>query len=296
MKIYREIIPIMSKDVFGIFNCPKAIFEYPLHNHPEYEINLILKASGNRTVGDKVEKYEDCDLVLLGPYLNHCWDISDTDKIKYPNTHNIVIQFEENLFQNSILSKDTFQDINMMLNYSLRGIVFFGETRNQAIQKILQLVDLEPFERTIKILELLQMLATSKENRLISRTPASSKINSPESKKMNKVYNFIMANYHKKITAPQVAGMINMSESAFSHFFKKSTNKSFTKFLTEIRLSKVCIKLIGTQDTVSEICYQCGYTNLSNFNRLFKKYKGMTPLRYRQQAKYNVSNLDKKYI
>jgi len=87
-----------------------------------------------------------------------------------------------------------------------------------------------------------------------------------------------------------------MSDSAFSHYFKKSVNKSFTKFLTEIRLSKVCEQLISTRDSVSEICFQCGYTNLSNFNRLFKKYKGITPLEYRQQAKYNVSAKHKQYI
>lgn len=296
MKVYREITPVLSNEIFGIFNCPQAVFEYPLHNHPEYELNLILKGSGTRTVGDKVEKYKDCDLVLLGPHLNHCWDNADTDKVKYPKTHNILIQFHENLFQNSLLSKDAFQDIKMMFNYSLRGIEFFGETRNQAIHKILQLVDLDAFERTIKFLELLQMLANSTENRLIARTAATSKTSSPENHRMDKIFNFIMANYHKKITLPQAAAIINMSESAFSHFFKKSTTKSFTKFLTEIRLSEVCIKLIGTGDSVSEICYQCGYTNLSNFNRLFKKYKGITPLEYRQQSKYNVYQINKQFI
>jgi len=267
-----------------------------LHNHPEYEINLVMKASGNRIIGDKMEKYHDFDMVLLGPYLNHAWDGADTDKQKYPKTHTVVLQFGEKLFQNSFLSKRVFQPIKTMLDYSVRGIEFCGVTRKRVTDKMLKLVDMDEFEGAITFLKILQILATSKENRFISSAGYSSKISSPENKRMDRVYEFIMNNYQKKITLHQVANMVNMSDSAFSHFFKKSTKRSFSKFLTDARLTHACKQLLETQDSVSEICFQCGYTNLSNFNRLFKKYKGMTPVAYRQQIRYELPVVAKRFV
>ena len=296
MKIYREITPLTPGDIYAIFSYPDATFDYPLHNHPEYEINLVMKASGNRIVGDKMEKYKEFDLVLLGPYLNHAWDGADTDKQKYPTTHTIVLQFGEELFQHTLLSKRAFQPIKTMLDYSVRGIEFHGATRAIVMEKMLKLVDMDEFEGAIAFLNILQILATSNENRFVASAGYSSKIPSPENKRMDRVYEFIMDNYQKKITLHQVASMVNMSDSAFSHFFKKSTKRSFSTFLTDARLAHACKQLLETQDSVSEICFQCGYTNLSNFNRLFKKYKGMTPVAYRQQIRYELPVVAERFV
>ena len=296
MKIYREITPLNPGDIYTIASYPDATFDYPLHNHPEYEINLVMKASGNRIVGDKMEKYNDFDMVLLGPYLNHAWDGADTDKQKHPKTHTVVLQFGEKLFQHSFLSKRAFQPIRAMLDYSVRGIEFHGKTRTIVMEKMLALVNMEAFEGAINFLSILQILATSNENRFVASAGYSSQIPSPENKRMDQVYEFIMAHYQEKITLHQVASMINMSDSAFSHFFKKSTKRSFSKFLTDARLAHACKQLLETQDSVSEICFQCGYSNLSNFNRLFKKYKGMTPVAYRQQIRYELPVVAKRFV
>ncbi len=296
MKIYREITPLNPGDIYTIANYPDATFDYPLHNHPEYEINLVMKASGNRIVGDKMEKYNDFDMVLLGPYLNHAWDGADTDKQKYPKTHTVVLQFGEKLFQHNFLSKRAFQPIRTMLDYSVRGIEFHGTTRGIVMERMLKLVNMEAFEGAINFLNILQILATSNENRFVASAGYSSQIPSPENKRMDRVYEFIMDHYQEKITLHQVASMVNMSDSAFSHFFKKSTKRSFSKFLTDARLARACKQLLETQDSVSEICFQCGYTNLSNFNRLFKKYKGMTPVAYRQQIRYELPVVAKRFV
>lgn len=295
MKIYREITPLKPQDVFGLFNYPEAEFDYPLHNHPEYEINLIMRASGTRIVGDKVEKYQDWDLVLLGPYLNHTWDGSDTNKQQYPTTHTIVLQFEEHLFQTALLSKEAFQSIKRMLDFSVRGIEFYGETRTKATDKLMRLTELQGFEAAICFLEILQYLSISEENRLIASAGFAAKNKVPGSAKIDKVYDYLRKNYQNKISIKQVADIANMSESAFSHFFKKSTNRNFTTFLMELRLGEACRRLLNTQESVSEICFNCGYTNLSNFNRLFKKYKGMTPVAFRQQVSYHQSTIAKRF-
>jgi len=160
MKLYREITPLQSKDFFGIYHYPKATFDYPLHSHPEYEINLVMNGAGNRVVGDKVDKYDEVDLALLGPNLTHCWDNVDADKHNYPVASVIFIQFEEHLF-NHLLTKEVFLPIKTMLQYSTRGIEFTGATRTKAMKRLKAMLKQDPFEASISFLKLLQFLATS---------------------------------------------------------------------------------------------------------------------------------------
>jgi len=295
MKLYREITPLQSKDFFGIYHYPKATFDYPLHSHPEYEINLVMNGAGNRVVGDKVDKYEEVDLALLGPNLTHCWDNVDADKHNYPVASVIFIQFEEHLFDH-LLTKEVFLPIKTMLQYSTRGIEFTGVTRTKAMKRLKAMLKQDTFEASLSFLKLLQFLATSEEKRLIASPGYATKIIPKESKRIDEVYAFIQDNFHKPIKVEEVATLANMSVSAFSHYFKKSTNRSFIRFLTEVRLGHACQLLTTTQMDISEIAFQTGYANLSNFNRLFKKYKGCTPLQFRNKIDYNFPSTSERYL
>lgn len=296
MKIYRELTPITGEDVFGIFNHPDAQFTYPVHRHPEYEINLIMNGSGNRIIGDKMEKYDEIDLVLLGPNLSHKWDDTDTNRGKFPSTHAIVLQFEEAFATNPLLDKILLHPIKKMLRYSVRGIEFFGQTRERAKDKLLKLTEMKGFEQVIEFLNLLNLLAISEEKRLIASAGYVTERETQECVRMDKVYAYIQEHYNRKLFASEVADLVNLSESAFSHFFKKSTNRSFSQYLTEIRVGQACKLLLETQDSIREVCFQCGYGNLSNFNRLFKKYKGMTPQEYRKQVNFEVEEVEERFV
>ena len=295
MKIYREITPLQPQDVFSIYHNPDSFFGYPLHSHPEYEINMISKGKGTRIIGDKVDKYEDTDLALLGPNLHHYWDNSEVDKNIFPTTAVTFIQFEEHLFGN-FLHKADFQPIRLMLQYAARGIEFYGQTKIDAMEQMQHLTRLEGFEATLQFLKFLHFLATSEEKRLIASAGYSTKIITKESRRMDEVYQYILQNFHKKMPIKEVAAIANMSESAFSHFFKKSTNRSYMLFVTEIRLRQACQLLTASQLNISEIAFKCGYSNLSNFNRLFKKYKGCTAIEYRNKMEYSVSDFEDRFV
>ncbi len=280
-RVYREITPVTSKDVFRVFSYPEAEFKYPLHHHPEYEINLVLNSKGTRIVGDSVGEYEDDELVLLGPYIQHCWDgaahVADSGVV--PSV--IVVQFHKDLFSNNWLMKEAFIPIRILLGESSRGLEFFGETRKKGIEILKGLSNLSGFPATLAFFEFLYILATSTEKRQIAS--AGYVVPTPyfRNKRIEDVYNYINQYFKKDLQLAEVAAVANMSPSAFSHYFKKCSNKSFIQFLVEKRVSYACKMLLETECTVREICFESGFNNLSNFNRLFKKYKKVTPKAYR---------------
>lgn len=280
-RVYREITPVTSKDVFRVFNYPEAEFKYPLHHHPEYEINLVLNSKGTRIVGDSVGEYEDDELVLLGPYIQHCWDgathVMNSGEV--PSV--IVLQFHKDLFSSNWLMKEAFIPIRILLSESSRGLEFFGETREKGIKILKGLANLSGFPATLAFFEFLYILATSTEKRQIAS--AGYVVPTPyfRNKRIEDVYNYINQYFKKDLQLAEVAAVANMSPSAFSHYFKKCSNKSFIQFLVEKRVSYACKMLLETECTVREICFESGFNNLSNFNRLFKKYKKVTPKAYR---------------
>jgi AraC-like DNA-binding protein len=284
MRIYREITPVREDDVFIIRDYHNPKFEYPIHNHPELELNLVINCAGNRIVGDSVAKYSLKDLVLIGSDVYHRWDDDDLDYDNRPGPPLVItIQFDKNLFDAKMLSKKAFYAIRLLLDQSVRGIQFHGETLEQSIELLQTIVQAGEFEKVLGFLQLMQLLATSKERSFLASTGFSSKPEHSKSQRINDVYEYILNNFNKKIGLKDVAAIANMSDSAFSHFFKKSTNKSFTQFVIDLRIGHACKLLLESQDTISQICYNCGFSNVSNFNRLFKKNKGLSPYNYRKQ-------------
>ena len=289
MKIYREITPLQNDDVFVLNDYRQATFNYPLHNHPEYELCLTLNSCGNRVVGDSVGKYGMKDLVLIGPFIYHRWDNADLPKHKHKNARVTVLQFDKDLFSSTLLDKKDFYALRLLLSRSLRGVEFYGDTRDRMIKRLLKLGQLKGLTAYAEFISILDELAHAPEQRLLASEGFSFNPESTRSKRINEVYDYILKNYTQKIQVTQAAEIANMSESAFSHFFKKCTNKSFTQFIVELRIGLACKLLVETRDTISQICFQCGFNNVSNFNRLFKKYKSTTPHLYRRQLEVAFS-------
>ncbi len=281
MQVYREITPVTEEDFFFIQHHYKPDFDYPIHVHPEYELNLVLNCEGERIIGDSVEPFGPIDLVLIGPNVHHSWESSPASQTE--NAKVITIQFREDLFGETMLRTKSMHCIRKMLSESKRGIVFSGKTLAVAIEKLEALSKLpSDFQSTILFMELLNFLALSQEQRMLISEGFNQRTISIHSKRIDRVHNFLKDNFTRPISLGEVAELANMSESAFSHFFKRSTNKSFTQFLIDLRLGHAARLLLETQENISQICYACGFNNVSNFNRLFKKHKGTTPQDYRK--------------
>lgn len=284
MNIYREITPLKSPDVFVVLDSVCNGFDYPIHNHPEYEINLVAGISGTRIVGDSTERYTDYDLVLLGPYLYHKWDGDEQLQRSGPPYRVITIQFAIDLFSGSLFQKERFLKIRKLLRDSSRGIRFYGKTFEEAMRILIGLTEDKGFTNIIEFLQLLDLLSQSTEMAFLASEGFSPQSPRSENNRIQVAYSYILKNFaDPKLKIGEVAAQVNMSESAFSHFFQKYAFRSFTQFMIDLRVGHACKLLLNTDDTVNQISFNSGFNNLANFNRLFKKYRSCTPVEYRRR-------------
>lgn len=275
-EIQQEIVPITQDDLFVIMNHPNAKFDYPIHCHPEYEINLVMKTSGTRVVGDYEEAFSDLDIVMAGPYVPHVW------KSDLLTNHVITIQFSSDLLSFQMINKRLFMPIRQLLVDSTQGLQFYGSEAERIRDEIMELTRIQGFQTATKFLTLLNFMAAAPRRKLVSNMYESENlVNSSKSRRITKACKYIEENISQKISLAEVAALVNMSESAFSHFFKKKTGISFITYVNNLRVAKACDLLASTSLSASEICYDCGFNNKSNFIRIFTKRKNMTPIEYR---------------
>ncbi len=286
MQIYREFTPLKETDVFVILDSLNNGFDYPIHHHPEYELNLVMNMSGTRIVGDSTERYHDFDLVLLGPYLYHKWDGDKALQNSGRSYRVITIQFAQDLLNTQLLQKQHFYGIRKLLGHSSRGIRFHGHTLRRARQRMIDLSAESGFSSVIGFLSLLDLLARSEEMTFLASEGFNTDALKSNSNRIQVAYRYLLQHFaDPEIKVGDVAKLLNMSDSAFSHFFKKYTNKSFTQFLIDMRIGYACKLLLDTDELVSQICFRSGFNNVTNFNRLFKKYRSTTPIEYRRSCR-----------
>ncbi len=280
-KVLRELVPISDDDFFIVLNHQNAKFDFPLHYHPEIEINLVMNSSGKRIVGDSISEYTNHDLVIIGPNTPHCW----VGKPEYGNAHVITIQFHMNFISPQSLNKKLAMPIKDLLDKSSRGILFSDDTINQLKPKIMGLSENQDFDSFLTFLSILYDLSIARNTKSLASISYIEDYKISKSRRIQKVSDYIHKNLHTKILIQDVASLINMSESAFSHFFKKSTNSSFSDYVIDLRLGHAARELIETEKSINEICFDSGFSNVSNFNRSFKRKIGFTPSSFRAQQK-----------
>jgi AraC-like DNA-binding protein len=247
-----------------------------VHYHPEYEINLVMGCTGTRVVGDSEETFGPIDLVMVGPSLPHAWKSKDV------TNHVITIQFSQELSQYPMLSKRIFAPIRQLLQDAENGLSFEGPEQESIKEQIISLTRMQGFQSVTAFLNILSTMANANRKRLVSGLFESDLGSSTKSRRIAKVCEYIDQNLDKDLSLAEVAALVNMSESAFSHFFKKRTGLSYINYVNNQRIAKACTLLSDTTLSASEICYDCGFNNKSNFIRIFRKKKNMTPIEYRK--------------
>ncbi|MEI6412570.1 MAG: AraC family transcriptional regulator, partial [Bacteroidota bacterium] len=255
-----------------------------IHNHPEYELNLIAGMSGTRIVGDSTERYTEYDLVLLGPYLYHKWDGDELLQHSGKPYRVITIQFAMDLFSGQLFQKEQFIKIRKLLRDSSRGIRFQGKTFEEAMQIMVGLTEDKGFTNIIDFLHLLDLLSKSTESTFLASEGFSPQAPCTENNRIQVAYGHIFKHFDDPdLKISDVAAQLNMTDSAFSHFFKQYAFRNFTQFLIDVRIGHACKLLLNTDETVNQISFKSGFNNLANFNRLFRKYRSCTPLEYRRR-------------
>lgn len=279
-KLLREITPLTPNDCFTLFSREKSEFDFPLHYHDEFELNFIQNAKGaKRVIGDHVEEIDEYELVLVGPNLQHGWF---THHCASKEIKEITIQFHRDLFDKKFLQRNQMAFVRNMFERSLRGILFSKETILVIMPRLQALTQRSGFDSVLELLSLLHDLSTSRNIRTLSDTSFNNiETLTYNSRRIELIMNYINHNFDKTITLGDAAKIAAMSEVALSRFFKQRTGKTFIDTLNEIRLGNASRMLIETTHSINEIAYKCGFNNISNFNRIFKKKKDCTPKEFR---------------
>jgi len=280
-KLLREITPLTPNDCFTLFSRTKSQFDFPLHYHEEFELNFIRSAKGaKRVIGDHIEEIEDLELVLVGSNLQHGWF---THKCHCDHIQEITIQFHRDLFDDKFLQRNQMTFIRNLLERSLRGVLFSKETVEGIMPRLIGLPQKHGFDSVLELMSVLHDLSTSRNIQTLSGSSFSNyETISYNSRRIEKIMAFLNNNFHKNITLNDAAKIAGMTEVALSRFFKVRTGKTFVDTINEVRLGHASRMLIDTTHSITEIAYKCGFNNMSNFNRIFKKKKDCTPKEFRQ--------------
>ena len=282
-RIIHEITPLMGKDVLYIADRHKKEFTYPIHNHSVYELNFVENAKGvRRIVGDSQEVIGDYDLCLItSPDLEHVWEQNECHS---GDIREITVQFDFSMSDKTLFGRNPYASITRMMQEAKKGLSF----PLQAIMKVYGMLDTlssvkDGFYAVQQFLTILYELSRCENVRtLASSSYAKVTVEDDDSRRILKVKNFISKNYMDELRLPELASLAGMSSSAFSRFFKLHTGRNISEYIIDLRLGYAARMLVDTAKSISEIGFDCGFNNLSNFNRIFKKKKGCSPSEFRE--------------
>lgn len=281
-RIIHEITPLMGNDVLYIADRHKKEFTYPIHNHSVYELNFVENAKGvRRIVGDSQEVIGDYDLCLItSPDLEHVWEQNEchSDDIR-----EITVQFDFSMSDETLFGRNPYASITRMMQEAKRGLSF----PLQAIMKVYGMLDTlssvkDGFYAVQQFLTILYELSRCENARTLASSSYAKVTVEDDSRRILKVKNYISKNYMDELRLPELASLAGMSSSAFSRFFKLHTGRNISEYIIDLRLGYAARMLVDTAKSISEIGFDCGFNNLSNFNRIFKKKKGCSPSEFRE--------------
>ncbi len=282
--ILTEIPPVSREECFAVFERHKTSFNFPIHVHSLFELNYIENAAGaQRIVGDHTSEIDDLELVLItGPTLEHAWV---NHNCRSNDIYEITIQMSADLFEGGMFRKKQFLLIARMLERATHGIAFSRRTILSAKPLLDELLaSTDTFNSMLILLRLLHTLSLDGSSEVLSHQMFSSGVTLYDSRRVKLVMEYLERHYSEHISLSTVAALVNMSTSSFSRFIKLRTGNNFIDCLNEIRVSAVARLLVDEPtNSVADIAYRCGFNNISNFNRIFKRMRGFTPQQFREQ-------------
>jgi AraC-like DNA-binding protein len=261
------------------------------HHHPEYELVLIVKGKGKRMVGDHIDRFKQNDLVLVGSYLPHEW-LCDREYYENPagfQGEGIVYQFLPDFLGSQFFEIPENKNMKQLLDESSRGVRFTGKAKEKIISIMVQNYEQDGTDRLYSLFSIFRILSKTKEYTLLSSPGFMEPFHKEGNEPMQRALEYILRNFHKEVSMKEMLYITNMSNTAFCMSFKKSYRMTFKEYLLNTRIGFACKLLSDGSLNISQIAYNCGFENISNFNRQFKKLKGITPSQF--QSKLKSDNL-----
>jgi AraC-like DNA-binding protein len=276
---------ISPERIFFMREINSTHFSSEFHFHEECQLAYIIKGSGKRVVGDAVAHFDENELVFIGSNVPHVW--YDTGKKRLTKKKSPSISLSLFISPKKFLAYSAaFGDtgkLEQLFKKAQRGMFIYGKSKLKLIDLLLEAKKETGIQHIITLLKIIQALTVTREYDLLASNGYTNNFQYSENHRMNEVYGFLMKNFTRNISLTEVAGVAAMNRHAFCRFFKSRTQKSLIEFVNEIRISHACKLLNNANLSITQVAYDCGFNNVSNFNRFFKIIKNTSPRAYRKE-------------
>jgi AraC-like DNA-binding protein len=294
LKISKQVKQPLRKDIepvaasFIVKELREAHFDPNWHFHPHYQLFLVEKGTGTRFIGDSIKPFGPGDLVFLGPNLPHLWR-SDQAYFNRPSsstqptltTRGIVVYFQEDFLGNDFFEKQEMGPLRQLLNHARQGLEWTGHTRSRTETALKNLVHQSVgFERVLSLLSLLNDLSRATDYRYLTSPGYVNTVKQTETDRMQLVHDYVLGHFPDDLSLDTIADLAGMTSPAFCRYFKTRANKTFSEFVSEVRIGHACKLLLNGNLTITQVSFESGFRTLSNFNRQFKEITGKTPSGY----------------
>lgn len=284
MKATEHRIPKDFDKSFTVFREVGTFFPCPWHYHPEYELVLVTKSTGRRMVGDHIGYFEEDDLVFMGPRLPHVW-VNDAVYLNGEADHQadaVVLHFMENFLGEEFIAAPEMEMMQPVFQMAGHGMVIKGETRSRINAVMKKMQAMNGMQRLSALFTIFDLLANTTEYELLASPAFVKNVQFKTSSRFSDITDYIMRNFDRDIPLTEIAGVANMAVTTFCNYFKEHHRVTFIEYLNSVRVGHACKLLSDKDHNIAEIAYECGFNNLANFNRQFKKLKGMTPSEFKR--------------
>lgn len=280
--------PLGSRAAFQVRKDYFDLLDTKWHYHSEYELAFIRYPHGKRIAGNSVTAFEEDDLVFYGPNIPHAWSHEPAPGEVQTASYNsglshyaIVVHFSKSCFGDTFFAIPEMGAIQAILQKSTRGLVVYGDTRKRIVQRMNQLIDHTGSRRVVLLLQILEELSVTGEYALLSSAGYWDNLNDHDAVRMSGIYEYIIENFTRDIVLDEIAAQAHISPSAFCRYFKARTKRTLKEFVNDLRINYACQLLEENRHSITQICFEAGFNNISNFNRRFKEIKEITPQQYR---------------
>ncbi|MEN8157576.1 MAG: AraC family transcriptional regulator [Bacteroidota bacterium] len=284
MKELLEEIKLNPEESFYIGVFQDHIDKSSWHYHQEFELSFITEGSGKRIVGDSVEGFHPGDLIFIGSRIPHVWFSESSHRRQHTGRtlESVYMLFNQDILPDPITSLPEFEYVRKAIKLSERGIRITGETLNEVSRIMLQLPYMNSMKKLMFFYEIMDLIGRSSSfSYLASSDYVKSKFETTNSR-IHRIHEFLMKNYQTDIDLNEVAGIVHMAPASVCRFFKSSTGLTVFEYLNKIKIDYSCQLLLNTDMNIVDISYDCGFNNLSHFNKQFKKFIGQTPTIFRK--------------
>jgi AraC-like DNA-binding protein len=301
MKAVLEKTPRAQWESFHCETVRGVSYHATWHFHPEHQLTLVLESRGHRMVGDNITRLRPGDLVLVGANLPHVWhqEVGSAECgmrhgaarfiRKSPAVHAIVVRFLDTFLGGEFLERPELEPVRALLRRAARGLHITGRTRDLVAEAMHRLTAAKGLARIRELLAILDLLAVSRNVKPIASAGFVPKFSADDQERMQRVFRYIDRHLTGEINRTRAAAEAHLSPGAFSRFFKLRTGRTLPEYVNALRIGRACEMLADDKWKVADIAMECGFANLANFNRHFRKITKLSPREYRRRFRENAS-------